>query len=66
MDNESSMVGRDVRCRCGQMGVITGVEAGEDGPRLIWVAHLVRSMMQTHIHRATQLPALLSQLALRR
>ena len=62
MSDTSWMIDREVRCRCGQVGVITGVEDGEDRPACIWVAHPVRSVMQTHIHRARQVPAVLAQL----
>ena len=62
VSNAQWMVNREVKCRCGQMGVITGVEDGEDAPNCVWVAHTVRLSMQTHIHRAGQMPAILAQL----
>ena len=57
------MIDREIRCRCGQRGVITGVEGDEDRPDLVWVTHMVRLAMQTHIHRRAQMPALLAQLS---
>lgn len=63
MDDAAWMVGREVRCRCGQTGVVTGVEAGEDQPVLVWVSHDVRGAVQAHIHRSPQMAALLTQLA---
>jgi hypothetical protein len=62
MSDTELMIDREVRCRCGEMGVITGVEADGDQAKCVWVAHPVRSAMQTHIHRAPQMPALLAQL----
>jgi hypothetical protein len=56
------MVNRAVKCRCGQVGVITGVEGTEDSPECVWVTHDVRGAMQSHIHRSRQMPALLAQL----
>jgi hypothetical protein len=56
------MVNREVRCRCGQVGVITGVEGAEDNPDCVWVTHEVRAALQSHIHRSRQMPALLAQL----
>ena len=57
------MIDREIRCRCGQMGVITGVEGDEDAPKFVWVTHLVRMAMQTHIHRGPQMSAVLAQLS---
>jgi hypothetical protein len=57
------MIDREVRCRCGQQGIISGVEGPDDNPELVWVTHMVRLAMQTHIHRRQQMPALLAQLA---
>jgi len=56
------MVNREIRCRCGQIGVISGVQGDEDHPDFVWVTHLVRLAMQTHIHRSQQMPAVLAQL----
>lgn len=53
---------REVKCRCGQIGVITGVEGDDAHPDNVWVSHRVRLAMQTHIHRKLQIPALLTQL----
>ncbi|MFL6132646.1 MAG: hypothetical protein ACJ72A_07585 [Nocardioidaceae bacterium] len=63
MSDTPWMVNREVRCRCGQVGLITGVEGAEDHPELVWVTHMVRLAMQTHIHRTRQMPALLAQLS---
>ncbi len=52
----------EVRCRCGQVGKITGVEGDAENPENVWVTHLVGISMQTHIHRSRQMPALLAQL----
>lgn len=52
----------EVRCRCGQLGVVTGVEGDEEHPDNVWVTHMVGLRMQTHIHRSQQMPALLAQL----
>jgi hypothetical protein len=62
MTETASMINREIRCRCGQVGVISGVEGSEDNPDLVWVTHLVRLAMQTHIHRKAQMPAVLAQL----
>jgi hypothetical protein len=62
MSETASMINREVRCRCGQQGLISGVEGPEDHPDLVWVTHLVRLSMQTHIHRSPQMPGLLAQL----
>lgn len=59
----ASMMNREIRCRCGQRGLISGVEGAEDHPDYVWVTHLVRLAMQTHIHRAPQMPAVLAQLS---
>jgi hypothetical protein len=58
-----SLMNREIRCRCGQLGVISGVEGPEEHPDNVWVTHLVRLAMQTHIHRSPQMPALLAQLS---
>src|SRR3954447_3755905 len=63
MTETASMINREIRCRCGQVGVISGVEGAEDAPELVWVTHLVRLAMQTHIHRKAQMRALLAQLS---
>ncbi len=63
MSETAWMVDREVKCRCGQRGVISGVELAGDEPELVWVTHLVRLSMQTHIHRRPQMPALLAQLS---
>jgi hypothetical protein len=60
---QGSMINREIRCRCGQLGVISGVEGPEEHPDFVWVEHLVRLAMQTHIHRKQQMPAVLAQLA---
>ncbi|MEN3318947.1 MAG: hypothetical protein V7643_2348, partial [Mycobacterium sp.] len=57
------MMNREIRCRCGQLGTISGVEGAEDHPEYVWVTHMVRLAMQTHIHRSPQMPALLAQLS---
>jgi hypothetical protein len=59
----ATMLNREIRCRCGQMGVISGVEGAEDQPEAVWVTHMVRLAMQTHIHRRPQMPAVLAQLS---
>lgn len=59
----ASIINREIRCRCGQMGLISGVEGAEDAPDYVWVTHLVRLAMQTHIHRSPQMPAVLAQLS---
>ncbi|MEO9138768.1 MAG: hypothetical protein ABI345_06830 [Jatrophihabitans sp.] len=51
-----------MRCRCGQIGVVTGVEGPAANPDNVWVSHMVGLRMQTHIHRSQQMPALLAQL----
>ena len=61
MSDTQTWVNREVRCRCGQVGVITGVEEEEDQLTCVWVSHPVRLAHQTHIHRARQIPALLAQ-----
>lgn len=63
MSETAWMVNREVRCRCGQMGLISGVEGPDDHPELVWVTHKVRLAMQTHIHRSQQMPRLLAQLS---
>ena len=51
-----------VRCRCGQLGVIDGVEGSGEVPENVWVTHRVGLSMQTHIHRRPQMSALMAQL----
>ncbi|MCW2497314.1 hypothetical protein [Jatrophihabitans sp.] len=63
MSDTARMIDREVRCRCGQVGVITGVEMGENGPVCVWVTHPVRGVVQAHIHRTQHIPGLLTQLA---
>ena len=63
MTQTASMVNREIKCRCGQMGTISGVEGPEDHPDLVWVTHMVRLTMQTHIHRSQHMPVVLAQLA---
>jgi hypothetical protein len=63
MTEPASMLNREIRCRCGQVGVISGVEGPEDQPDFVWVTHMVRLAMQTHIHRRPQMPAVLAQLS---
>lgn len=63
MSETPRMVNCEVKCRCGQYGVISGVEGPEDHPELVWVTHKVGLAMQTHIHRKQQMPALLAQLS---
>jgi len=62
MTDSQSWVDREVRCRCGQVGIITGVEQDDDQPTCVWVSHPVRLAHETHIHRARQIPALMAQL----
>jgi hypothetical protein len=65
MNDTAWMVDREVRCRCGQTGRITGVETGNSAsgqPECIWVTHDVRGSMQAHIHRSPQMSVLLAQL----
>jgi hypothetical protein len=62
MTETASMINREIRCRCGQVGVISGVEGAEERPDYVWVTHMVRLSMQTHIHRSQQMPAVLAQL----
>ncbi|MBW8817872.1 MAG: hypothetical protein JF598_06450 [Streptomyces sp.] len=62
MTNTTSMMNREIRCRCGQVGVISGIEGSEANPDFVWVTHLVRLAMQTHIHRKAQMSAVLAQL----
>jgi hypothetical protein len=62
MNDTAWMVDREIRCRCGRVGVITGVEATDGRPDCVWVSHLVRIAMQTHIHRSPQMGAVLAQL----
>ena len=66
MSETAWMDNLEVRCRCGQVGVITGVEGSSDFPDNVWVTHRVGLVMQTHIHRRPQMPALMAQLARRR
>ncbi len=63
MSETASMLNREIRCRCGQVGVISGVEGPEDHPENVWVTHMVRLSMQTHIHRKPQMLAVLAQLS---
>ena len=63
MNETAWMMNREVQCRCGGVGVITGVEGLVDHPDLVWVTHSVRGSMQCHIHRSRQMPALMAQLA---
>jgi hypothetical protein len=63
MAETASMINREIKCRCGQMGVISGVEGSEDHPDFVWVTHMVRLALQTHIHRGPQMAAVLAQLA---
>ena len=63
MTETVSMINREIRCRCGQLGVISGVEGAEDHPESVWVTHMVRLAMQTHIHRSPQMRAVLAQLS---
>jgi hypothetical protein len=56
------MDNREVKCRCGQIGVITGVEGDDAVPVNVWVTHRVGMAMQTHIHRSPQMSALMAQL----
>jgi hypothetical protein len=65
MSETAWMDDREIRCRCGQMGVVTGVEGAEAHPDNVWVTHQVGLSLQTHIHRAPQMPALLAQRARR-
>lgn len=60
--SETTWLDSEVRCRCGQVGVVTGVEGPAARPDNVWVTHLVGLRMQTHIHRSQQMPALLAQL----
>lgn len=61
MNNTPLTLDLEVRCRCGQMGVISGVQGPAENPEFVWVSHMVRLAMQTHIHRSAQMPALLAQ-----
>lgn len=63
MTEKTSMMNREIRCRCGQVGTISGVQGAEDYPEFVWVTHMVRLAMQTHIHRRPQMPAVLAQLS---
>jgi hypothetical protein len=63
VDETATIMNREIRCRCGQRGVISGVEGAEDHPDFVWVSHMVGLAMQTHIHRSAQMPAVLAQLA---
>ncbi len=63
MTGTASIMDREIRCRCGQLGLISGVEGAEDHPDYVWVTHPVRLAMQTHIHRGPQMPAVLAQLS---
>jgi len=62
MTETASMINREIRCRCGQVGLISGVQGAEHHPEFVWVTHMVRLAMQTHIHRSPQMPAVLAQL----
>jgi len=57
------MMNREIRCRCGQVGRISGVQGAEEHPEFVWVTHMVRQAMQTHIHRKPQMSAVLAQIA---
>jgi hypothetical protein len=63
MSDAAWMVNREIKCRCGQLGTISGVEGPADRPDFVWVTHMVRLSMQTHIHRSPQMAAVLTQLA---
>ena len=63
MSDTAWMINREIQCRCGQRGVISGVQGLEDSPEFIWVTHQVRLAMQTHIHRRPQMRAVLAQLS---
>ena len=56
------MMDREIQCRCGQRGLISGVEGDPDNPDFVWVTHMVRLAMQTHIHRSPQMRSVLAQL----
>ena len=61
MSDTAWMTDLEVRCRCGQMGVINGVEGDAAFPDNVWVTHRVGLVMQTHIHRKPQMSALMAQ-----
>jgi hypothetical protein len=56
------LLDREIRCRCGQLGRISGVEGPAEHPDFVWVTHVVRLAPQTHIHRSLQMGAVLAQL----
>lgn len=62
MTDSTWMIDREVRCRCGQMGVISGVQGAEERPDFVWVTHPVRLGVETHIHRDRQMSAVMAQL----
>ena len=39
------------------------MKGAEDDPKFVWVSHMVRMAMQTHIHRGPQMGAVMAQLA---
>jgi hypothetical protein len=61
MSQSAWMDNREIRCRCGQMGKVTGVEGADTHPVNVWVTHHVGMALQTHIHRSAQMPAILAQ-----
>lgn len=63
MTETTSIMNREIKCRCGQLGLISGVQGTDDQPEYVWVTHMVRLAMQTHIHRRPQMAAVLAQLA---
>jgi hypothetical protein len=63
MSDTEWMDNLEVRCRCGQIGVIDGVEGADAFPDSVWVTHRVGLAMQTHIHRRPQMSALIAQIA---
>lgn len=66
MSDTAWMDNLTVRCRCGQVGKITGVEGSAAYPDNVWVDHLVGLTMQTHIHRGPQMSALMAQVTKQR
>jgi hypothetical protein len=65
MSDTAWMDNLEVRCRCGQVGVINGVEGSAALPDNIWVTHRVGLAMETHIHRRPQMSALMAQISRR-
>ncbi|WP_375502470.1 hypothetical protein [uncultured Jatrophihabitans sp.] len=63
MSDTTWMNNLEVRCRCGQIGVINGVEGSSAFPDNVWVTHRVGLTMQTHIHRKPQMTAIMAQVA---